>query len=41
MMTNKEVPIKGPAKSRCSLCHGLAGQVHECDGARGGACLVC
>ena len=41
MMTKNEVPIKRPAKSRCSLCHGLAGQVHGCDGARGGACLVC
>ena len=41
MMTKNEVPIKGPAKSRCSLCHGLAGHVHGSDGAHGGACLLC
>ena len=33
----KVLPIKGPAKSKCTLTHGLAGHIHGCHGIAIGA----
>ena len=34
--TKNILPKKGPAKSRCILCHGCDGQLHGCRGVAGG-----
>ena len=39
-MTRNEVPLKGPAKSRCSRCHGFTGQVQGCTCKGAGACVL-